>query len=70
MTKSAVLLRRNNGYFGQKVAKTLFGNSPDKLIREPAAPLAAGSGAHRAGGANHKQNESSDISARASMTKG
>ena len=28
MTKSSVLLRRNKGYFRQKVAKTLFGNSP------------------------------------------
>src|SRR3990167_5540990 len=29
MAKSSFLPRRNNGYFGQKVTKTLFGNSPN-----------------------------------------
>ena len=28
MAKSSFLPRRNKGYFGQKVTKTLFGNSP------------------------------------------
>ncbi len=28
MTKSAIWLRRNKGYLGQKVEKTLFGTSP------------------------------------------
>ncbi len=30
MAKSSFLPRRNKGYFGQKVTKTLFGNSPIK----------------------------------------
>ncbi|HCB35354.1 MAG: hypothetical protein A2W52_03485 [Candidatus Taylorbacteria bacterium RIFCSPHIGHO2_02_49_25] len=30
MAKSSFLPRRNKGYFGQKVTKTLFGNSPMK----------------------------------------
>ena len=34
MAKSSFLPRRNKGYFGQKVTKTLFGNSP-MVIESP-----------------------------------
>src|SRR3989344_419887 len=35
MAKSSFLPRRNKGYFGQKVTKTLFGNSPFKFHVSP-----------------------------------
>src|SRR3989344_4981755 len=33
MAKSSFLPRRNKGYFGQKVTKTLFGNSPETTVK-------------------------------------
>src|SRR3989338_6347167 len=39
MAKSSFLPRRNKGYFGQKVTKTLFGNSP--LLFAPSCKMFA-----------------------------